>query len=577
MATTYYVDPNQSYASTASNAGTSSGAAWGSAMGGGWQRALAAVAAGDTIKVRSDAQSLLKSGNLGLWKLTYGTLTGTIIAGDSVIMSTDTSGTPVANATGVVTYHDTTGKNVYIESTGSAAWATGTRYIYKSAGNYAGTISASSVSNASPFAITSGTAAAPITIQSCDASWNPTTTRAVINGGSGTNYCLWISGNPQCDYYVINSIAATAASQTGFYSNSTNVGTCVWNNCAAYSNGGSGLQTAVHDRVIGGEFYSNSIHGINTGNTVAWIEGATCYSNGAAYGGINCGSSTMITNCVIRGNGYGIVVPSGAHSVRVVSNVIDGNSRDGIQVVSTSRGAVVIENRITNNGTSTSYYGINCDAIDRRLYEDRNVFYGNGTDSGATATHDTLNVLSGGNSLHAASTTEQGYTNAAAYNYTLTTAAIGRRFAVTVGSTTFYLTAGPGANDYALPAASKVYGGTDRGDGTLGTLRASTIATAAGSGENLSADLLLTGHTVDDVAGNIVLPAAAKVWHDAGGFGAGGATTPIMTAANVPVTRPAAGFLDSGDLHYGVQVDGLLTGTRKYPARADVRLNVEMG
>ena len=53
------------------------------------------------------------------------------------------------------------------------------------------------------------------------------------------------------------------------------------------------------------------------------------------------------------------------------------------------------------------------------------------------------------------------------------------------------------------PAASKVYAGTDRGDGTLGTLHASNIATAAGAGENLAAGLLLTGHTVDDVTGSV--------------------------------------------------------------------------
>lgn len=53
-----------------------------------------------------------------------------------------------------------------------------------------------------------------------------------------------------------------------------------------------------------------------------------------------------------------------------------------------------------------------------------------------------------------------------------------------------------------FPAASKVYAGTDRGDGTLGTLHASNISTAAGGGSNLSAGILLSGYTVDDVIGS---------------------------------------------------------------------------
>lgn len=54
-----------------------------------------------------------------------------------------------------------------------------------------------------------------------------------------------------------------------------------------------------------------------------------------------------------------------------------------------------------------------------------------------------------------------------------------------------------------FPDASKVYYGTDRGDGTTGTLHASNISTAAGSGENLSGGILASGHTVDDVAGSL--------------------------------------------------------------------------
>lgn len=57
-----------------------------------------------------------------------------------------------------------------------------------------------------------------------------------------------------------------------------------------------------------------------------------------------------------------------------------------------------------------------------------------------------------------------------------------------------------------FPPASKVYAGTDRGDGTVGTLHASNIATAAGSGSNLTAGDLKQGVTVDDVTGTAKPP-----------------------------------------------------------------------
>jgi hypothetical protein len=61
------------------------------------------------------------------------------------------------------------------------------------------------------------------------------------------------------------------------------------------------------------------------------------------------------------------------------------------------------------------------------------------------------------------------------------------------------------------PAASNVYSGTDRGDGVTGTLHASNISAAAGSGSNLSAGILKNGETVDDITGTY-----------AGGSGGGG-------------------------------------------------------
>lgn len=57
------------------------------------------------------------------------------------------------------------------------------------------------------------------------------------------------------------------------------------------------------------------------------------------------------------------------------------------------------------------------------------------------------------------------------------------------------------ADNVTWPDAKYVYHGIDRGDGTTGTLHASTISEAAGAGSNLSAGILKDGEVVDDVTG----------------------------------------------------------------------------
>jgi hypothetical protein len=56
-------------------------------------------------------------------------------------------------------------------------------------------------------------------------------------------------------------------------------------------------------------------------------------------------------------------------------------------------------------------------------------------------------------------------------------------------------------NNSPLPPSYDVYAGVNRGDGVLGTLRATTIATAAGFGVNLSSSILVAGSIVDNVVG----------------------------------------------------------------------------
>ena len=74
----------------------------------------------------------------------------------------------------------------------------------------------------------------------------------------------------------------------------------------------------------------------------------------------------------------------------------------------------------------------------------------------------------------------------------------------------FSITIANPASAITFPPAYDVYYNVDRGDGVLGTLRASTIGTAAG-GASVTAGNLRFGVTIDDVAGSLALPTAAQV------------------------------------------------------------------
>lgn len=56
---------------------------------------------------------------------------------------------------------------------------------------------------------------------------------------------------------------------------------------------------------------------------------------------------------------------------------------------------------------------------------------------------------------------------------------------------------------YTLPDSKYIYNGVNRGDGVAGTLNASNIAEAAGSGSNLSSGVLQKDTVVDDVTGTM--------------------------------------------------------------------------
>jgi hypothetical protein len=108
-----------------------------------------------------------------------------------------------------------------------------------------------------------------------------------------------------------------------------------------------------------------------------------------------------------------------------------------------------------------------------------------------------------------------------------------------------------------FPAASKVYAGTNRGDGTIGTLHASNIAIAAGAGVNLTPSILLAGNMVDDVTGThaepvVTFPPASKVY---AGANRGDGVLGTLHASNIAAAAGAGASLAAADLRSGVTVD----------------------
>lgn len=151
------------------------------------------------------------------------------------------------------------------------------------------------------------------------------------------------------------------------------------------------------------------------------------------------------------------------------------------------------------------------------------------------------------------------------------------------GLTTSYLDGGAAQHQEpaapTFPPASKVYAGTDRGDGVIGTLHASNIATAAGAGVNLTAAILLSGSTVDDVVGAVTLPPANKLY---AGTNRGDGVTGTLHASNIATAAGAGVNLTPSILLQGNTVDDV-TGTHTeapaptFPPASKVYAGVDRG
>lgn len=436
--TAYYVDIAATYNSTNNAyAGTSSGAAWAGA--GGIQRAMATLAAGDSVYFKAGTCDLTKCK-----KITFGTgTTGTLAIGDDVISTTTSGGsTPDAGAgQGYIVYVESA-TVVWIAVT-SGTWASGAgHYLTGDVSNY-GTGAISAVATPGPTTVTAGTASAVVRYIGCDSSWVPigdTLEDGAIpaegdiptfDGNATAVSCFTLNGGSS-EYARISWLDFADGSywavQPGKYR-------FVMEGCIIRDSPYGIVQPAAYSSTIRCQIYGNAHEGINNPSSATLFAFCSIHDNGGD-GITRLAAEDKVISCVIYNNsGHGILnreSPDG-YSVTIIKNVIDNNGKDGISIqeFGTAPEREIWHNRITRNGwngDAGTYYGINCYAASDLMTEDFNVFYSNGQDADGTHTHDRHNIAAGRNSISCDDATECGYTDPDGDppDYNLTTSAIGR-------------------------------------------------------------------------------------------------------------------------------------------------------
>lgn len=244
---------------------------------------------------------------------------------------------------------------------------------------------------------------------------------------------------------------------------------------------------------MGGSFY------VSNGVTVtANVLGGVV----AAIQGNASGVSFSITGNVTGGlsSAAGIALASEFDgTLSITGNVSggSGSSSRGLSIASSTAITVNVTGNVTGS-SGTSAHGIFDSYGTSTIHITGNVTAGNATGCSGIFVNGTdygtgLVTVTNGNLIdnqHAAAVcARRVYFNPSATNY--------HQYYTGTGSSTMY----PGS---ALPDAKYVYNGINRGDGITGTLRASNIHSGAGApGVDLSADILKSGITVDDVAGSL--------------------------------------------------------------------------
>lgn len=245
--------------------------------------------------------------------------------------------------------------------------------------------------------------------------------------------------------------------------------------------GGTFITSA--NRVLTCHIYAGSTYGVTVGGDTTFSITGDIFGGGSTNaGGITVGSTSTVTHTGNATGGTGTQAPgiwNGSSSTGTTSGTVTGGSGDTASGIwNRSSGAWSVVN--ATGGTHINAPGVKSD--------------------GSAAVTVTGNIISTAQCLGVAGRIT--HSPAAATNY------------IQVSSTVKYY---PSTNQ---PDPKYVYAkaGVYVGDGaTSGTLRASTIATAKGSDSNLSAGILLTGNTVDNVVGSasggggIFMPTAKQI------------------------------------------------------------------
>ena len=461
--TTYYIDSNVTYASTAATAVTAKETPWGGA--GGCQRAEHAVAAGDTIYYKSGTTidvSLLK-------KFTWSASNGTPpVVGERVYEWS--TGDVKGDAEGYVAAIDpgATPTYVWVEQT-VATWGS-TGKISNSAANTTNSWTYSGIELRGVVIQTEGTAGSPITRQGCanDAGWTLGTN--VILNATG---CVTVIDHHSHFYQTLKNITGYGAAN-GFH----DISEYNWHErCVLHDISGAGFKVPGYGVNIDCIAYNCSRDGFTV-----YIRGTLIrpivYGCGANYSGIKLIDHGLVVQdpLVFSNNGYGITLDS-TNACCIRGGIINNNGMDGIHVKTAGVDNIVEFCRITNNGTAAGdWYGINADAAGQFVYENYNVFYNN--DLGAR-----LNVTAGANSINATSDAEVGYATAAT-NFALGSGAVLRRtsMARADGVNVQFVTAGLAPAPIPPPAGEVVLNGTAY-EGATGAVAASGSRVDAAVGD----------------------------------------------------------------------------------------------
>jgi hypothetical protein len=432
---TYYIDSNATYEANHANNGTASATPWGGA--GGVQRALGVVAAGETINIKTgtaiDLTKLVKV-------VCTGTLVGTLAVDDFVYCFEFAAATPtVAEAgggQGYVVY--ITGKTYWIAVT-AGSWTTGAAHCItkENAAVFSNYIEAITVTKPGLTTLVTGTIGSRISIIGTDSSWNNDhTTLTTLDGmNTSTGAVNGLLLDYTKNYYTVENLFATRATGIGIRIGTTSGGGtfCTLLNCSASGNGTHGIGLYSGSTMLSrcASYVNTAGHGFYCYGVAQFCFFCVAYNNGLSGFSWDYSGGSFL-NCISHGNTQNGFV-FGNYSEFLLSGCIsDGNTRNGILFSSDSNLSFgrILGCRITNNSVgSSTYYGLNAVTAGVILFNDFNVMYNN-SNNASPGTQHYLNVTAGPNSLTAASTTEQGYTDAANHDFNLTTAAILRNTAL---------------------------------------------------------------------------------------------------------------------------------------------------